>query len=70
MNSSLNLALFLAAERAASLRAEAQRERWSRVSRRAPAGRSFLGRRLAELRAGLPVAAGGTSRTAPAADCA
>ena len=57
MNDSLGVALFLAADRAARLRAEADRDRRARMARPLPPARTFLGRRVAELRAAMPAPA-------------
>lgn len=56
MNSSTGLALFLAAECAARLRAEAARDRRARAIAPTRPARTFLGRRLGELRAAMPAA--------------
>jgi hypothetical protein len=57
MNDSLGLALFLAADRTARLRAEADRDRRVRAARPVAPARTFLGRRVAELRAAMPAPA-------------
>jgi hypothetical protein len=57
MNSSTSLALFLAADRAARVRAEADRDRRARTASPSRPARTFLGRRIAELRAAMPAPA-------------
>lgn len=57
MSYSPSIAFVLAADRAARLRAEADRDRRARAAQPVRPARTFLGRRVAELRAAMPAPA-------------